>query len=294
MPLTTTRPPNARLALILGAVGSGYGWGHFYLGFWGRGLAIALAFQLIPAVFTLILAWLGPGFVPPYAPWCLPLAVTLFRALAFADAWRLALTSKTQSRLETLPFGLALAVCLLILDRTNHPIDAARARLYRWARLPEMHLMRGGDMRPAVDYYERFLVDVQRRPALTDVVAYQSHARRHSEENPVVARVLGLPGDRVAVRRGQLYRNEKRLPEPWVSSVVNRDMPVIDVGPRQVLCLKDERWSYSYWEYWELVDEKSILGVVSLIVDSHDAQGIGQEPPNGPGVHFPAQCPDNE
>ncbi len=55
-------------------------------------------------------------------------------------------------------------------------------------------------------------------------------------------RVIGIPGDRVAIQAGQVYINEKPLDEPYVHrKKPKKDMPPIRVPKGHVLVVGDQR-----------------------------------------------------
>lgn len=85
----------------------------------------------------------------------------------------------------------------------------------------------------------------RRRPA-----ARQACAAPRPRGGPakVIKRVVGLPGDRLAFRRCRLYRNGRRLREPWVrppgDGASSCDKPVpLTVAPRRYYFVSDNRFS---------------------------------------------------
>ncbi|WP_027481639.1 signal peptidase I [Deinococcus pimensis] len=57
----------------------------------------------------------------------------------------------------------------------------------------------------------------------------------------LIKRVVGLPGDRIEVRGGLLYRNGERVAESYTTGEAGRDEPPVTVPPRHVFVMGDNR-----------------------------------------------------
>jgi signal peptidase I len=112
---------------------------------------------------------------------------------------------------------------------------AAAALAARRARLEPM-LVRGGSMRPTLDPGHRIAVaPLARPPARGDLVVLRS-----PRELEVVKRVVGLPGERVRLRSGQLEVDGRAVPEPYLDRPLGGDLD-LELGPAQYLVLGDHR-----------------------------------------------------
>jgi len=58
----------------------------------------------------------------------------------------------------------------------------------------------------------------------------------------LLKRVAGLPGDRVEIRDGFLYRNGQRVTEPHTTGEAAQDAPPVTVPPGSVFVLGDNRF----------------------------------------------------
>jgi signal peptidase I len=55
-------------------------------------------------------------------------------------------------------------------------------------------------------------------PACGDIVVFKPPPAAHRIGNDYIKRCIGLPGDKILVRDGQVFRNGRPLPEPYVAS----------------------------------------------------------------------------
>ncbi|KIL42228.1 hypothetical protein SD70_01370 [Gordoniibacillus kamchatkensis] len=108
--------------------------------------------------------------------------------------------------------------------------------------------VRGQSMRPTIQEGEWLFVNKTAvwltRPHRGDVVILKEPpvARSTAEHPYLVKRVVAVAGDKVEIRRGKLYVNGQETDEPYTDSPVeDGDYGPIDVGPRQVFVMGDNR-----------------------------------------------------
>jgi len=77
-----------------------------------------------------------------------------------------------------------------------------------------------------------------------------------------IKRVVGLPGEWVALRDGRVYINGEALKETYIPPeyLDHQDYPPVEVEPRHYFVLGDHRESSSDSRVWGTVDEKDIYG----------------------------------
>jgi signal peptidase I len=112
----------------------------------------------------------------------------------------------------------------------------AAALAVRRARLEPM-LVKGGSMRPTLDPGQRIAVaPLVRPPARGDLVVLNRPGNLE-----VVKRVVGLPGERVRLRSGQLEVDGRAVPEPYLAGPPDAGELDLELGPAQYLVLGDHR-----------------------------------------------------
>jgi signal peptidase I len=103
----------------------------------------------------------------------------------------------------------------------------------------------GQSMEPSLHSEQRLVVEKVsysnwlhlRSPQRGDVVVL--HVKGTQEL--LIKRVVGLPGDRVEVRKGQVFINRTPLEEPYVALPASGDYGPVDVPPLHLFVLGDNR-----------------------------------------------------
>jgi signal peptidase I len=90
----------------------------------------------------------------------------------------------------------------------------------------------------------------------------------HFPEDPTrdfVKRVIGVPGDRISLRNGEVFLNGSRLEEPYITSKGNSNANVVVVEEKEYFVLGDNRRGSNDSRNWGPVPEENILGKVWLV-----------------------------
>lgn len=96
-----------------------------------------------------------------------------------------------------------------------------------------------------------------RPPQRGDIVAFH-----HDDGTPEVyiKRVIGLPGDRIEIRKGDVLVNGVRLVEPYVKYRDDRSFPPVTVPPDALYVLGDNRAVSEDSRFWGFVPDDQVIG----------------------------------
>jgi signal peptidase I len=90
----------------------------------------------------------------------------------------------------------------------------------------------------------------------------------HFPEDPTrdfVKRVIGVPGDRVRIRDGEVFLNGSKLDEPYLTAKGNSTTDMVELEEGEYFVLGDNRRGSNDSRNWGPVPEKNILGKVWLV-----------------------------
>jgi signal peptidase I len=204
LPLTTVTRARRRpwIAVLLSVLVSGLG--HAYAGQWRRGaLAWILSITLGLLGFFVVIVLPAPG-----AMIVLTLLLVGTPLVVAGDAWRVARVADPHYQLRAYNRWYVYAAALLLSAFVVEPIfkrvlDTSVAGAFR---LPS------DSMSPTYQAGDYLLVSPLRRvPRRNEVVVYNAPGGRF------VKRVVGVPGDTIAMRKATLVLNGQVVPEPYES-----------------------------------------------------------------------------
>lgn len=127
-------------------------------------------------------------------------------------------------------------------------------------------IVEGYSMEPALLDGQRLLVNKLAyhfsSPQRGDIVVF--HAPRGSEDKDLVKRIIGLPGEKVEVRRGRVYINDEFLQESYLPRTGTYSWGPRIVGPEEYFVLGDNRENSSDSHTWGMLPANLIVGKVWL------------------------------
>lgn len=96
-----------------------------------------------------------------------------------------------------------------------------------------------------------------REPRRGDVVAVGTAGGRHIM---YCKRIIALPGETIAIRRGTVFINDQRLDEPYVKSRDAWEVPPVKLGSDEVFVIGDNRGMDQNLHVFGNVERRKIIG----------------------------------
>jgi signal peptidase I len=123
----------------------------------------------------------------------------------------------------------------------------------------------GTSMYPTLDGNEMLLVNKivynLKKPAYGDIIVFHTN-----EQRDFIKRVIGLPGDKIAIHDGKVFRNGKELSEPYLSEETIGELKTITVPANQLFVLGDNRNNSKDSRVIGSIDMKDVVGRADAIV----------------------------
>jgi signal peptidase I len=83
----------------------------------------------------------------------------------------------------------------------------------------------------------------------------------YSSDQAFIKRVIGIPGDRIAIQKGKVYLNEQPLSESYIVEVPKiEDMPTVTVPANQLFMMGDNRNNSNDSRYWGFLPLENVIG----------------------------------
>ena len=118
----------------------------------------------------------------------------------------------------------------------------------------------GSSMEPNLHDGEYVIIDrvsyVLHPPERGDVIVFVPP----TNDKDYIKRVLGLPGDTIEIRNGQVMVNGAVLDEPYLNAPTNYELGPQTIEPGQYFVLGDNRNNSSDSHSWGSIESKSIIG----------------------------------
>lgn len=142
----------------------------------------------------------------------------------------------------------------------------------------EARYIPSGSMEPTLEINDRLLIDKLgyrfREPKRGDVVVFSPpDALKTQYKDAFIKRIIGLPGDTVEIKDGQVYVNGEKLPEDYTAGIFDEDWPPADlppswppsedvgvVAPDSYLVMGDNRGNSYDSRKWGYVPRDNIIG----------------------------------
>jgi len=148
----------------------------------------------------------------------------------------------------------------------------ALALLLRW-QVIEPRWIPSGSMLPTLEIKDRILVE-KISPRVTSLQKkYLNHESivvfhppqqlvnaGYEKNSALIKRVVGLPGDKIEVNKGELVRNGEVIKESWRELPINYEMDSVIIPNHFIWVLGDNRNNSLDSHLWGLLPEEKVIG----------------------------------
>jgi len=107
--------------------------------------------------------------------------------------------------------------------------------------------------------YVRYIAKFSKKPKRADIVVFKSP----SAAGGITKRVIGLPGDRIKIKKGIVYVNGKPLKERYPIIRDKSDFGLIEVAAGSYFVLGDNRSASSDSRHWGAIPKNNIFGILA-------------------------------
>jgi signal peptidase I len=122
-------------------------------------------------------------------------------------------------------------------------------------------VIEGACMEPALHSHEKIIVNKLlyrlKEPSVGDVVVF---AYPLEPEKDFIKRVVGVPGDVIEISEGYLFRNGKKMAEPFVPEYVFGKYGPVKVPKGKLCVMGDNRNNSHDSRSWGLLDRSQVKG----------------------------------
>lgn len=130
----------------------------------------------------------------------------------------------------------------------------------------EARYIPSGSMEPTLEINDRLIIEKMsyrfRSPERGDVVVFSPTEKllQQNFKDAFIKRVIGLPGEKIQVKGGRVYVNDKPLREKYIEEEPQYDYGPVTVPEDQYLVLGDNRNNSYDSHYWGFVPREKLIG----------------------------------
>jgi signal peptidase I len=101
-------------------------------------------------------------------------------------------------------------------------------------------------------------------PHRGDIIVFQPPAQLelqgYKPDQAFIKRIMGLPGDKIAVKQGQVFRNQAPLTEPYIAAPPAYLLQEVTVPPDTLFVMGDNRNNSNDSHIWGFLPQKNVIG----------------------------------
>jgi signal peptidase I len=120
-----------------------------------------------------------------------------------------------------------------------------------------------GSMAPAVRPGDRIAADIDPKSPPKRGEIWVVHMPRMPAKSLAVKRVIGLPGETIEVKAGQVWIDGRPLEEPYLTGKTAGVMPAVTLGPDQYFLMGDNRAVAFDCRAWGPLESYDLRGKVT-------------------------------
>ncbi len=149
----------------------------------------------------------------------------------------------------------------------------------------ESRYVASGSMLPTLEVNDRLLIDKLSyrwsNPERGDIIVFSptEKLKQKNIRDTLIKRVIGVPGERVEIKQGRVYIDDRLLPERYIVENQSYYWGPVTVPTNSYLVMGDNR-DFSYdGRYWGFVPRENIIGKAAIRYWSPERMGkLDQDP----------------
>ncbi len=143
----------------------------------------------------------------------------------------------------------------------------------------EPRYVASGSMIPTLEVNDRLMIDKLSyhwsNPERGDIVMFSptEKLKQQNLKDTFIKRLIGLPGEKVEIKEGRVYINDRLLPEKYIAEKLAYHWGPVTVPAHSYLVMGDNRDNSYDSRYWGFVPRDNIMGKAVLRFWSPDRLG---------------------